>query len=101
MISVRSLRFHAPLQSVMRGKAPLLIAPRASSGLFPHVQMQSTNAVGNTAKPEPVPIDQKTPGTITKRLRVLDVDVVKRISEELRSVDANSDGRCATHLDTT
>lgn len=33
------------------------------------------------------------PGTVTKNLRVLDIDVVKQIIEELRSVDVNSDGR--------
>lgn len=32
-------------------------------------------------------------GTVTKTLRVLDMDVVKKILEELRSVDVNSDGR--------
>lgn len=35
----------------------------------------------------------KTPGTVTRTLRVLDMDVVLKITEELRSVDVNSDGR--------
>jgi hypothetical protein len=30
---------------------------------------------------------------VTKTLRVLDMEVVKKILDELRSVDVNSDGR--------
>lgn len=40
----------------------------------------------------PMEIQQTTPGSVTKRLRVLDVSTVQKIQEELRSVDANSDG---------
>jgi hypothetical protein len=36
---------------------------------------------------------QKEPGHVTKKLRVLDMGVVKEILAELRSVDTNSDGR--------
>lgn len=36
---------------------------------------------------------QRTPGCVTRTLRVLDMDVVRQILEELRSVDVNSDGR--------
>lgn len=36
---------------------------------------------------------QKSPGSVTKTLRVLDMDVVRSILEELKSVDVNSDGR--------
>lgn len=36
---------------------------------------------------------RSTPGHVTKQLRVLDMDVVKHILEELRSVDVNNDGR--------
>jgi len=32
-------------------------------------------------------------GSVTKTLRVLDMEVVKKILDELRSVDVNSDGR--------
>jgi hypothetical protein len=35
----------------------------------------------------------RQPGSVTKTLRVLNMDVVKQIMEELRSVDVNSDGR--------
>jgi hypothetical protein len=38
-------------------------------------------------------VDEKAPGRVTRTLRVLDMDVVKKIIEELRSVDVNSDGR--------
>ena len=34
-----------------------------------------------------------SPGQVTKTLRVLDMDVVKKILDELKSVDANSDQR--------
>jgi hypothetical protein len=40
-----------------------------------------------------VPAEERRPGSVTKTLRVLDMDVVKQIMEELRSVDVNSDGR--------
>ena len=36
---------------------------------------------------------QRSPGKVSKTLRVLDMDVVKTIIQELRSVDVNSDGR--------
>lgn len=36
---------------------------------------------------------QQVPGRVTRTLRVLDMDVVRNIQEELRSVDVNSDGR--------
>jgi len=39
---------------------------------------------------------RSTPGHVTKQLRVLDMDVVKHILEELRSVDVNNDGRINT-----
>jgi hypothetical protein len=35
----------------------------------------------------------RRPGTVTKTLRVLNMNVVKQIMEELRAVDVNSDGR--------
>ena len=38
-------------------------------------------------------IVQSSPGRVTKSLRVLDMDTVKTILEELRSVDVNTDGR--------
>jgi hypothetical protein len=37
-------------------------------------------------------IQQQIPGSVTKRLRILDVSTVQKIQEELRSVDVNSDG---------
>jgi hypothetical protein len=40
-----------------------------------------------------VPAEERRPGSVTKTLRVLNMDVVKQIMEELRSVDVNSDGR--------
>jgi hypothetical protein len=40
-----------------------------------------------------VPAEERRPGSVTKTLRILDMDVVKQIMEELRSVDVNSDGR--------
>jgi hypothetical protein len=36
---------------------------------------------------------QKSPGHITRTLRVLDMDVVRKILDELKSVDVNADGR--------
>ena len=36
---------------------------------------------------------QKTPGHVTRSLRVLDMDVVRKILDELKSVDVNADGR--------
>lgn len=36
---------------------------------------------------------QKTPGHVTRTLRVLDINVVRKILEELKSVDVNADGR--------
>lgn len=36
---------------------------------------------------------QKTPGHVTRSLRVLDMDVVRKILGELKSVDVNADGR--------
>jgi hypothetical protein len=36
---------------------------------------------------------QKSPGHVTRTLRVLDMDVVRKILEELKSVDVNADGR--------
>lgn len=36
---------------------------------------------------------QKTPGHVTRSLRVLDMDVVRKILEELKAVDVNADGR--------
>lgn len=35
----------------------------------------------------------QTPGTVTKKLRVLNMDTVKDILKELNAVDRNSDGR--------
>jgi hypothetical protein len=40
-----------------------------------------------------VQAEERQPGSVTKTLRVLNMDVVKEIMEELRSVDVNSDGR--------
>jgi hypothetical protein len=36
---------------------------------------------------------QKSPGHVTHTLRVLDMDVVRKILDELKSVDLNADGR--------
>ncbi|GAX14045.1 hypothetical protein FisN_5Lh031 [Fistulifera solaris] len=38
----------------------------------------------------------QTPGTVTKKLRVLNMDTVKNILKELNAVDRNSDGRIDT-----
>lgn len=38
-------------------------------------------------------ITQSTPGNITRTLRILDMNTVKQILEDLRSVDVNRDGR--------
>jgi hypothetical protein len=38
-------------------------------------------------------IQQNAPGHVTRTLRVLKMDVVRTILDELRSVDVNSDGR--------
>ncbi len=35
----------------------------------------------------------QTPGSVTKKLRVLNMDTVKNILKELNAVDRNSDGR--------
>jgi hypothetical protein len=40
-----------------------------------------------------IPGELRRPGSVTKTLRVLDMDAVKTILEELRSVDVNSDCR--------
>lgn len=81
-------------------RTPLLRqAPRLASkvALNPSVTMVRTFAA------TPSPILQATeatrvtePGYVTKSLRVLDMDVVKKIQAELRSVDVNSDGRIDT-----
>jgi hypothetical protein len=42
---------------------------------------------------DPNAVFQKEPGHVTKKLRVLNMDVVKQILAELRAVDTNSDGR--------
>jgi hypothetical protein len=53
----------------------------------------ATMIPGAAVVPPPMEIiHQKTPGSVTKRLRVLDVSTVHKIQDELRSVDANSDG---------
>ena len=36
---------------------------------------------------------QKSPGHVTRSLRVLDMDVVRKILDELKAVDVNADGR--------
>ena len=41
----------------------------------------------------PDEIQKENAGYVTKKLRVLDMDVVEKIRNELKSVDANSDGR--------
>jgi Rieske Fe-S protein len=46
----------------------------------------------STAAMMPGAAVSSTPGSVTKRLRVLDVSTVHKIQDELRSVDANSDG---------
>jgi hypothetical protein len=38
-------------------------------------------------------IQKNSPGYVTRTLRVLKMDVVRKILDELRSVDVNSDGR--------
>ena len=38
-------------------------------------------------------VHPRTPGKVSKTLRVLDMDIVDKISEELKAVDHNSDGR--------
>lgn len=52
--------------------------------------IQGTVSDGKSSSHEKI---QKTPGSVTRTLRVLDMDVVKNILNELRSVDTNSDGR--------
>lgn len=42
---------------------------------------------------DPHAVFQKEPGHVTKKLRVLHMDVVKNILAELRAVDTNSDER--------
>lgn len=41
----------------------------------------------------PAEIRKEKAGYVTKKLRVLDMDTVEKIRNELKSVDANSDGR--------
>jgi hypothetical protein len=66
-----------------------------SSAIGSTIQYFSSTAIQGTVSDgvsSPSEIQQKTPGTVTKRLRVLDITTVQKIQEELRSVDANSDG---------
>lgn len=53
----------------------------------------TTRGTVSDGKPSPNEIQQKVVGSVTRKLRVLDVNVVKKILEELRSVDVNFDGR--------
>jgi hypothetical protein len=46
---------------------------------------------------DPNAVFQKETGHVTKKLRVLNIDVVKTILSELRAVDVNSDGRYVVH----
>jgi hypothetical protein len=43
-------------------------------------------------------ITQLSPSFVTKKLRVLNMDVVKQILADLREVDGNSDGRCVPNI---
>lgn len=90
MISSRAFLLRSPLQAAW---CRILVAtpPHTISAFQFSTPAPRSQHLSDTSKHKP--IDQLTPGTITKRLRVLDVDVVKKITEELRSVDANSDGR--------
>lgn len=65
------------------------VAPR----VFSSASIRGTVSDGNPTSCE---TSQKTPGHVTRTLRVLDMDVVKKILAELRSVDVNSDGRIDT-----
>ena len=115
---------HKSTPLLMRRAAQQIRAPIANTLLFDHYHSSSSrNDLPNTAKsfhaaapihstaalqftsttrgtvsdgvPSENEIQQKTPGMVTRKLRVLDMAVVKQILEELRSVDANSDERYA------
>jgi len=60
--------------------------------LLPHHNQQRYFCAAFSPR-EDLDVVQKKPDKVTKSLRVLDMDVVKQILEELKSVDVNSDGR--------
>jgi hypothetical protein len=68
--------------------APVIRPFSSPSAAVPPIQGAVSDGV--SSKEETI---QKTPGSVTKTLRVLNMDVVKNILDELRSVDVNSDGR--------
>ena len=59
-----------------------------STSVYPSIQGTVSDGVSSDAET----LKSKT-GYVTKKLRVLDMDVVEKIKNELRSVDVNSDGR--------
>jgi hypothetical protein len=72
--------------------APILTSAHSfSSSTF--ASAFTTRGTVSDGKPSANEIQQKTVGVVTKKLRVLDMAVVKQILDELRSVDVNSDER--------
>jgi len=61
-----------------------------SAAISPNVTIQGAVSDGVSSSSE---IKKDKAGYVTRKLRVLDMDVVEKIKNELQSVDANSDGR--------
>ena len=111
MITATSIRRSAPrlfLNRVMAAGRPnafySVIGSQAGSQAGSHLQQGWTNhphphphsmihsySFSTAALEETVVL--QSPGTVTKKLRVLNMDTVKDILKELNAVDRNSDGR--------
>lgn len=83
------------LSSLRRASSPLqqhsLYAIRPfSAAISPNETIKGTVSDGVSSSAE---LKKDKAGYVTKKLRVLDMDVVEKIKNELKSVDANSDGR--------
>ena len=85
--------------TLLRRSAPRLakdILARQSGVLAQHIFVPTTNALLSPrtfSTLDPNAVVKEQPTTLSKKLRVLNVDVVKNILNELNSVDVNHDGR--------
>jgi hypothetical protein len=74
---------------------PNLVNPRRDDGFHQRFLSDSSIIRGTVSDGTPTSdeIQKNAPGYVTRTLRVLKMDVVRKILDELRSVDVNSDGR--------
>ena len=85
--------------TLLRRSAPRLakdILARQSGVLAQHIFVPTNNALLSPrtfSTLDPNAVVKEQPTTLSKKLRVLNVDVVKNILNELNSVDVNHDGR--------